>query len=281
MGRLGGAQQIVHALDLLGEQGSARSRYHGPAHHVAMPVEVLRRGVDDEVGPEGEGSLEEGREEGVVHGHQAVRVAMAHRGHGGDVREPEQGIGGRLDPDHARVGPEGRLQGPEVRQVQVGDLQAVEPPGMLQQPESTSITIHSGDEVAAVGQQVQGHQDGAHARAGAGGAVAPLQQGEGLLQGRAGGVAAAGVVVARVGADVLEGEGGRQVERWHDRAVGGVRLHAPVHALGGQARIRHQLGPAEPTGPALPDGGLDGEVVGRVAWHVGIEELLAHKSLHE
>ena len=68
--------------------GQRRVARRPPApHHVAVPAEVLRGAVDDEVGSERERGLEVGRRERVVDGGQraAARASLRARGHVDDL----------------------------------------------------------------------------------------------------------------------------------------------------------------------------------------------------
>ena len=72
-----------------------------------MAFDELGRGVDTDVRAEFERTLEDRREEGVVHGEGDV-VLPRDRGNGGDVRESERRVRGRLD--EYQLGP--RRDGP-------------------------------------------------------------------------------------------------------------------------------------------------------------------------
>jgi hypothetical protein len=81
---------------------------HDAANAVAVPVEKLGRAVDDEVGAEVEGSLHERAGEGVVHDDEhPMRVGDLAGGR--QIREAQHRIGRRLEEEHLRRRPEGRL----------------------------------------------------------------------------------------------------------------------------------------------------------------------------
>ena len=73
-----------------------------PADHVGVAAEVLRRGVDDDVGAELERPLQVRRRERVVDDDD--RAGFVRRVGGGvDVDDVQQRVGRRLDPDQARA----------------------------------------------------------------------------------------------------------------------------------------------------------------------------------
>ena len=71
---------------------------HRPADHVRVPAEVLRRRVDDDVGPELDRLLEVGRRERVIDG-QLGPVLVGDLGDGRDVEDLQERVGRRFDPD--------------------------------------------------------------------------------------------------------------------------------------------------------------------------------------
>src|SRR5690606_10603621 len=79
--------------------------------------------------------------------------------------------------------------------------------------------------------------DRAHAGGGDHAPGAALEPGQGLAQQVAGGIAAAGVVVAALVAEAVEAEVAREHQRWRDRTVGGVAVDARAHRAGGRAAV--------------------------------------------
>ncbi len=82
---------------------------HRAADHVGVAAEVLRRAVDDEVGPERERLLQVRRGERVVDRQQRAG-AVRQLGDGGDVEDLQERIGRRLDPDELRLRREDRRE---------------------------------------------------------------------------------------------------------------------------------------------------------------------------
>ena len=72
------------------------------AHDIGVAAEVLRRAVNDEVGPERERLLKVRRGERVVDG-ELRAVLVRHLRDRGDVQNLQQGVGRRLDPDQLRL----------------------------------------------------------------------------------------------------------------------------------------------------------------------------------
>jgi hypothetical protein len=76
--------------------------------HVRVATQILRGGVDHQVGSQFERSLQVGGGEGIVHGHQQLQVAAPHlRADRGDVAHVEQGIGRALQPDQPGIRADG------------------------------------------------------------------------------------------------------------------------------------------------------------------------------
>ncbi len=223
VGALAGAQQVVQRRDLLGELRLVRRGHHGSADDIAVAVQILGGAVDDEIGTELKGLLLERAEEGVVH-HCQGPAGLRELGDRLNVRQAQQRVAGGLYPDKLRRRCPGGFHRGQIRQIQVGHLQAVDPLGVLEGAEGAAVAVDGGQHVGAVFEKIQGHEDGAHPRARTGGPAAAFQQRDGLLETGAGGIPAAGVVKAAVGTEVGEGEGRGLVNRRHHAAVGGIRL---------------------------------------------------------
>ncbi len=73
------------------------TRHDSSADHVAVTVQVLGRRVNDQIGAEWNRLLPGRREEGVVDDDQSP-TGPAECCDGLDVRDPQQGVAGRLDP---------------------------------------------------------------------------------------------------------------------------------------------------------------------------------------
>ena len=87
---------------------------YGAAHRVAMAADILRQGMDHEVGAEIEGPRGDGRGEGRIDRHVPDAAAMGQLGDGGDVGQAHDRIGRRLDPDHLGARRDGAVDGVEI-----------------------------------------------------------------------------------------------------------------------------------------------------------------------
>ena len=123
----------------------------GAADDVGVPAAVLRGGVDDDVGAEGQRLLEVRRGEGVVDDEQRAGL-VGDRGERLDVADVEQRVGGRLDPHQpGRTRPD---RGPH--RVEVGHRRraVLEAPALLdlvEQPEGAAVRVVGDDHVVARG----------------------------------------------------------------------------------------------------------------------------------
>ena len=149
--------------------------------------------------------------------------AAAQRRHRGDVDQLEHRVGGRLQPDQLGASAAARastlLDRPHVDE---GDLDAQRPHHGVEQAVGAAVDVVAAQDVVPRAQGVQ--QGGGRPAAAAEGEaqLAPLQRGQGRLQRRPGGVAAARVVEAQRLARLGLGEGAGQHDRLHHRAVDGV-----------------------------------------------------------
>src|SRR5207302_8433303 len=111
---LDGADALEERVAATGDDGAARD--------VAVATEVLRRGVDDEIGAQRERALEYRGRGGVV-ADAASAGPVGERGDRRDVGDAPQRIGRRLDPDDLGGRPERGLHRRRVRHVHEVDGQ--------------------------------------------------------------------------------------------------------------------------------------------------------------
>ena len=80
--------------------------HHQTTHHdIGMSIHVLRQGVQDQISTEIQRPLIERRGEGVVDENHDLRIVLVNEsGDLFDIRQLQQGIGRRLQPDQTRVG---------------------------------------------------------------------------------------------------------------------------------------------------------------------------------
>ncbi len=153
--------------------------------------------------------------------------------HGPDVGDAQQGVGRGFEPDQARVGGEGFGHVLRVGRVHVAERQSEAGVDFVEQPEGPAIDIVPGQHVVAAFQELQHGIGGGQP----GGKCEPVttafEGGQIVLQGFAGRVLGAGILVAvtRPAHPVL-GVGGGLVDRRHDRPGDGVRFLPGVDGEG-------------------------------------------------
>src|SRR5436190_13301117 len=185
------------------------------AHHVGVAVQVLRRGVVDDVRAEVEWLLEEWRGEGVVDEEQCIGTVrdLSRRTEVGDAH---QRIGRRLDEDHPRG--RGHRIGDALRIARV-DVAETKPEVLQQpveQPEAPAVHVLAADHVIARSEELHDRVEAAHSRA-EGEAVTPaLERGDVALEGLASRVLSPRVLVPLVLAETLLDVSRGEVHGGHD-----------------------------------------------------------------
>lgn len=229
-----GAEAVLDGAEVAAEVGVAR---HGEAgDDVAVAAEELGGAVDDEVEAEFEGALQVGGHEGVVgDGEQAVGAGDL--GHGAEVGDLEEGVGGGLDEEAARGGGDGAADGVGVGAVGEGDVEfpAVEEVG--EDAVGAAVDVAADDEVVAGLEEEERGGGGGHAGGEGEAACAAFELGDGVFEGFAGGVVAAGVVVGPEVFGVGLVEGGGLIDRDGGGAGVGVAVAPGVDDVG---FVRHR-----------------------------------------
>ncbi|CAM5665895.1 hypothetical protein SSPIM334S_07589 [Streptomyces spiroverticillatus] len=248
-----GTHRVLMEHQLLGDSGVVGDER--TPDDVRVPAHVLGGRVHDDVRAQRDRLLEVGAGEGVVDDELRARRVRDLRD-GGDVRDPEQRVGGRLDPHDLRTG---RERGPDRRRVGgVGDrpLHAPARDDLGEEPEGAAVRVVRDDDVVA-GRQERTQQAvlGSQPRSEGEPAPAALQGGEVLLQGGAGRVGAAAVLVTAAQApDPVLLVRRHLVDRRNDGAGQGVGGVARVDgeglegALGAALLISHGAEGSSPTG---------------------------------
>lgn len=153
----------------------------GDAHDdVAVAVDVLCDGVDDDVGAQLQRVLDVGGQEGVVDDDEDA-VLVGDGGDGADVDEAQRGVAGGLDPDEAR------LVGDVLGNVDLdlgreGDLDAVGLGHLGEVAVGAAVDVGHGDDMAAGRQALQDGGRGGAARGEGEGIPGVLQGGHGRLE---------------------------------------------------------------------------------------------------
>ena len=149
----------------------------------------------------------------------------------------QQRVGGRLDPDQPGLRGDRRAHGVEVGQRDGGVVDAPLREHLVDQPEGSAVGVVGHDDVVTRPQQrAQRAVGGGHARAERPAVGGLLDRGQRRLQGGAGRIAGAGVLVAAAqSADAVLGERRAGVDRRVDGAGAGIGTETRVDRLGGQA----------------------------------------------
>ena len=229
------AHGVLVERELLADRGVPRDQ--GTADHVGVTAQVLGQGVQDDVGPEGEGLLQVGRREGVVH-HAERPGAVGELGRRADVRQAQQGVARGLEVHVARALGEGPLDLGQVGRVDEREADPVALEHAREEAPGPAVEVVARHHVVPRLEPVEERVAGCQARGEGQAAAALLERGEVGLQGRAGGVAGAAVLVVPdgLGRRTL-GVGAGHVDRRHDGTGDGVGLLAGVDGEGLEAGV--------------------------------------------
>ena len=138
--------------------------------------------------------LEVSGQEGVVDDEEDSGLGVGDLGHGLDVGDLEGGVGGRLDPDHLGVGPEGLADLLGVGGVDEGRLDLHASGHLAEVAVGTAVEVVHGHDVVA-GREQMGERRGRGQPGREGhGVLGTVKSGQALLQDVAGRVTAAAVL---------------------------------------------------------------------------------------
>ena len=133
------------------------------ADAVAVPVQKLRRAVDDEVGAEVDRPLDRRAGERVVDDDDDV-TGVRDRTGSSEVGESQRRVRRRLEEQHPRVGADGGFDRLEIGRVDVGEIELILPQHALEQSIRAAVGIVGDDDVIA-GLEERHHGAGrSHAR---------------------------------------------------------------------------------------------------------------------
>ena len=133
-------------MDVVGDELLACEDH--AAEHPALAVDVLGGGVDDTIGAELHGMLQQRRGEDIVD-HQRRASPMHDVGDAGDVDELEGRIGRRFEERRLRVRTQSRPPGVEIRAVDEGRGDAEARQQLLHDIEARAEQSPRGDDVVA------------------------------------------------------------------------------------------------------------------------------------
>ena len=195
-----------------------------PADHIGVAADVFGGAVDDKIGPEAQGVLQNGGGEGVVYAEPNAPCA-GELGHGRNIGQAQHGVGGGFEPHQTGVGLQGGLDGGRVGRIGKGELNPVMAENFVEQTEGAAVHVVAAQHMFAGLDQPQKRVYGGHARGEGEGVSAAFERGEGGLQGGAGGVVGAGILVPLMHGHIGLGIGGGLVDGGHHGPGGGVWLH--------------------------------------------------------
>ena len=170
----------------------ARTTDH-PAQAPPLPVDVLGRRIDDDVGALRRRAAEDGRGEHVVHHHHRPR-RMGKLGDSGQVDHLEPGVGNAFQKNQPRAGRDRRAPLVQIGPVNQNHRHAKAAQHFLEhveaRPEQRPRRDHP---VTGLAQRHQGARHRRHAAGGGKGGLASFQRGDPVFEGGNGGIAVAGI----------------------------------------------------------------------------------------
>ena len=224
--------RVLQEAQPLGQFRVAADHGH-PADHVGMAVEIFCHRMDHQIEAHAKRTLAIGRGERVVDGRPNA-VPPSHGRDGRQVGQFQQRIRRAFDPDHPRVGSDGRLERLKIGRIEIAEIQiGGAPPHPLEQTIRPAVEVVAHQHVRTVIQKFDHRGDGRQARGKRERGLPFLQIGHAALKGKSRGVLRPAILEALVNARRLLGIGARGVDRRHHRAGGRVD---------GLARVNHARG---------------------------------------
>src|SRR5439155_23408789 len=107
---------------------------------------------------------------------------MRESGEGGDVDDPQQGVGWRLDPDDLRRGANEPLDGRDIAHVAGVELQSPRTVHLAQELEGAVVRVLRRDDVVAWGEHLEHDAGGGESGGEGDGAGPPFELGERALE---------------------------------------------------------------------------------------------------
>ena len=188
-----GAGGVLEKGQLLGDL--RLPGHQQPAHHVVVAAEIFGGAVHRDVGPQGQGTLEQRGHEGVVHDAQGP-VGPGQSAKGPQVGHLEQGVGRAFHEQGLGSGGQGCRDGGCVGGVHVDGLDAEGPVHPLEEPVGAAVEVLGDHKAVARGEKPGQTVDGGHARGEGQPPAAAVDHGHGFLQHRPGRIARARIIVA-------------------------------------------------------------------------------------
>ncbi len=252
-----GAGMLDVWLDLIADEPLAAQNH--PAQAPSLPVDMLGRRIDDDIGVKCQRVLEHGRREDIVD-HQPRARFMRDLGHRPDIDDLERRVRGRLEETNPGLGPHGIAPLIQIGPIDQGHVDVEPRTERLDDIEARTEKRARSHQV--ISRAELAHQSRVHRCHAAGrgeGGLRPFQRGDPVLEHRHGRVAVAGVDEAflALGHLALEpGLGGLgirvdealgQIDR-----LGGLTVIAPAKALVHKPRARTITVVAHASHPGKP-----------------------------
>ena len=151
---------------------------------------------------------------------------------GFEVRDLEERVGRRLDPDEARIAPDGARHVLWIRRIDVGELQTVASEDLVEQPRYPAVNVVRAHHVVTAFQQPQHGIDRGHPGGEGDGVLASVECREAPFEHGARWIRGSGVVEALVAPHLLENIGCALEYGWHDGASARVGRDARADRFG-------------------------------------------------
>lgn len=180
---------------------------HTAADDVGVSVQILRRGMDDDIDAQFEGTLQVRGQERVVRDRDRS-TGLGHFADRRDVDDVEQWVAGGFDPDTLGVLRHGL---PDVLRVTHANENEIDPhlaEDRVEQAVRSTVDIVTRDDLITGLEEVHGGGDGRHAGARGATINSTFESGNVLFKCSSGGVAAACVVEAAMGLEIVPAERG-------------------------------------------------------------------------
>ena len=198
------------------------------ADNVAVPIQILRRGVHHEIGAQCERLLQCRRQERVVCNDDRSG-AMPRLAHAPEIGNSQQRIARRLDPQHRRLALRDRLL--DVRRGEIGQLELDLPlrGERAEQPICAAVAIMRGEHFSSTRHELQRQRDRRHAGARDHSTHAFFQLAQRAREIVARRISGARVVVLPLLVEAREGERRRQMDGRHHRTMMCISRNRSAH----------------------------------------------------
>ena len=116
------------------------------ADYVAVPADVFRRAVNDDIHSLSQRPLEVGRRKSVVRD-QLCTMFAGNPGHRAHINQLQQGVGGGLDPYQLGIRPQGLGERFRPGTIHVGEIDAARAVHGFEKPRRAPVNMSGGNDV--------------------------------------------------------------------------------------------------------------------------------------